>query len=149
MPEDEEGEGTLNGEAPELVFEQASDPFDFINEEARMNLLAESESFPSKYDLRNVDTDGDGEVDRVAGENRYATSAAIAKRFFEEPTNVALAYGLNFPDGLCGGPLAYRNNAPLLLVNNPDSSRKAAAAIDDPSYRSFAAQPRRSRRYNA
>ena len=68
-----------------------------------------------------------GEVDRVAGEDRYATSAAIAKRFFEEPTNVALAYGLNFPDGLCGGPLAYRNNAPLLLVNNPDSARKAAA----------------------
>lgn len=34
---------------------------------------------------------------------------------------MVLAYGLNFPDGLCGGPLAMSMDSPLLLArNSPD-----------------------------
>ena len=29
-----------------------------------------------------------------------------------------VAYGLNFPDGLCGGPLAYSMGAPLVLAQD-------------------------------
>ena len=68
-----------------------------------------------------------GDVDRVAGDSRYATSTAIAEKFVADPKGVALAYGMNFPDGLCGGPLAIRSGHPLILANNPDTARAAAA----------------------
>ena len=54
---------------------------------------------------------------RIAGANRYETSMLIARKFAQGCSGVAIAYGKNFPDGLCGGPLAGRMNAPLLLVD--------------------------------
>ena len=63
---------------------------------------------------------------RVSGKNRYETSVEVAKKFFKNPKTVALAYGLNYPDGLCGGPLALAYNCPLLLTIN--SRTEAAAA---------------------
>lgn len=59
-----------------------------------------------------------GKVKRVAGENRYATSVAVAKEFFSNSKAVVLAYGLNFPDGLSGAPLALSLEAPLTLTTN-------------------------------
>ena len=55
--------------------------------------------------------------ERIAGGNRYETSELIARKFAQGSSGVAIAYGKNFPDGLCGGPLAGRMNAPLLLVD--------------------------------
>lgn len=40
----------------------------------------------------------------------------IAREFFTGPSAVVLAYGENFPDGLCGGPLAIAENTPLILT---------------------------------
>jgi len=59
-----------------------------------------------------------GEVSRIAGDNRFATSIKIAEYFFNEATTAVLAYGSDFPDGLCGGPLAYQVGAPLILTRN-------------------------------
>ena len=67
-----------------------------------------------------------GSVDRIAGNDRYQTSVAIAERYFTSPSAVAMAYARNFPDGLCGGVLAAKMNAPLLLVNNPENTYKTA-----------------------
>ena len=58
-----------------------------------------------------------GSPARISGANRYETSELIAREFFQGCSGVAIAYGKNFPDGLCGGPLAGRMNAPLLLVD--------------------------------
>ena len=58
-----------------------------------------------------------GEIVRLAGSTREETSVLVAERFFEAPEFVVLAFSRNFPDGLCGGPLAYAMKAPLLLVN--------------------------------
>ena len=55
-------------------------------------------------------------VERVAGEDRYKTSVAVAKTFFGTVENAVVASGKNFPDGLCGGPLAAAMNAPLILT---------------------------------
>ena len=55
---------------------------------------------------------------RIAGENRYDTSALIAQRFFPEAEAVVLAYGRNYPDGLCGGALAAAMGAPVILVED-------------------------------
>lgn len=57
-----------------------------------------------------------GTIDRRAGANRYETSVVVAQMRFHRPGAAVLAYAQNFPDGLCGGPLAYAMGAPLLLT---------------------------------
>ncbi len=59
---------------------------------------------------------------RIKGKNRYETSVAIADFFFWDVTNVVLATGKNFPDGLSGGPLASSYHAPLILVDDGKTS---------------------------
>lgn len=58
-----------------------------------------------------------GNVSRISGSSREYTSVLVAKKYFGNPQSVVLAYSRNFPDGLCGGPLAYALGAPLLLTN--------------------------------
>ena len=59
-------------------------------------------------------------VKRLAGANRYETSLKIAEEFFNDyqHNTFALAYALDFPDGLAGGVLACDKDAPLLLVDD-------------------------------
>ncbi|MBQ6662164.1 MAG: cell wall-binding repeat-containing protein, partial [Firmicutes bacterium] len=55
---------------------------------------------------------------RLTGATIYDRSVAIARKFF--PSNVVhvnLADGRNFPDALCGGPLASKLGGPLLLTD--------------------------------
>ncbi|MBQ6560034.1 MAG: cell wall-binding repeat-containing protein [Erysipelotrichaceae bacterium] len=54
---------------------------------------------------------------RIAGDDRYGTSVALAYSVFSNPSNVVLAYAWNFPDGLSSGPLAYALGAPILLTD--------------------------------
>lgn len=54
---------------------------------------------------------------RIAGTNRYGTSVAVASMFYPTATEATFASGANFPDGLCGGVLSARLNAPLLLTS--------------------------------
>ena len=58
-----------------------------------------------------------GNVSRVFGNDRYETSVAIAKHFFNNPKSVVVGNGDNFPDGLCGGVLAERRGASMILIN--------------------------------
>lgn len=72
-----------------------------------------------------------GEVDRLAGETRYETSKIVAEEFTDpEATTVFIAYGENFPDGLCAGPLASKMNAALLLVDNSNTGFAAEYVSD-------------------
>ena len=57
-----------------------------------------------------------GTVQRIAGSSRYETSILVAETFFENPDTAVLASVKNFPDGLCGGPLAMSKDAPLILT---------------------------------
>jgi len=52
----------------------------------------------------------------VIGTDRFDTSVQVATRFFEAPTAVGIASGLNFPDALAGGPHVGASNGPLLLT---------------------------------
>jgi len=77
-------------------------------------VIAGGESAVSKEieaDAKTVKT-----TTRVYGKDRYKTSVAIANYFFKTPSAITLAYGGNFPDGLCGGPLGYATNSPLILT---------------------------------
>ena len=58
------------------------------------------------------------EVERVAGANRQETSKKVAETFFADADSVVVASAKNYPDGLCGGPLAAAMNVPLLLTTD-------------------------------
>lgn len=54
--------------------------------------------------------------ERIAGQHRYQTAVNISKAGWNKADTVVLAIGDNFPDALAGAPLAYKENAPILLV---------------------------------
>ena len=58
-----------------------------------------------------------GNVSRISGANRYATSAAVAKSYFPKADTIVVATGLNYADALSGGPLASHLDAPIVLVD--------------------------------
>ena len=66
-----------------------------------------------------------GEVTRVFGDSRYDTSVAVAKAFCSDVEKAVVASGKNFPDGLCGGPLAAAFHAPLILTKDGGSGTAA------------------------
>ena len=74
------------------------------------------------------------EVERISGDNRYDTSAKIAKRMGGDPGKAIIAYGLNFPDALAIAPYAAQQGYPILLVNKdtmPAATKLALKNIDD------------------
>ncbi len=72
-------------------------------------------------------TSGKG-VSRIAGSDRYATSAAVSRESFNPGVPVVyVATGRSFPDALSGGPAARVGNGPLLLTS-PDSLLSVTAA---------------------
>ena len=64
-----------------------------------------------------------GKTERIGGNNRYDTSVRIANKFFASPKTAVIAYAKNFPDGLCGGPLAMLMDAPLILTANGNETK--------------------------
>ena len=56
----------------------------------------------------------------------------IAKTFCLDVEHAVVASGKNFPDGLCGGPLAAALNAPLILTK--DGGAGAAADYVSENY---------------
>lgn len=71
------------------------------------------------------------EVERLAGADRFHTSAAVAEaamaRFGDGARPVVLATGYGFPDALAAGALAARLEAPLQLVHDTDLDASAGA----------------------
>ncbi len=68
-----------------------------------------------------------GDIDRIQGANRYETSALIADAYSSsKEETVVLAYGLNFPDGLCGGVLASKLGAPMILISDAEYNYAAS-----------------------
>ena len=55
-------------------------------------------------------------VERLAGPDRYATSAAVSATFGPGAPAVFLAIGTNFPDALAGGAAAGAIGAPMILT---------------------------------
>ena len=57
-------------------------------------------------------------MSRIGAVNVYDRSIAVAKKYFPgTQENINLADGRNFPDALCGGPLATRKGGPLFLTD--------------------------------
>lgn len=56
-------------------------------------------------------------IERIGGQNRYATAALIAERLKSTSGQTVLASGLNFADALAAAPFAARQGIPILLTN--------------------------------
>ena len=71
-----------------------------------------------------------GQVSRISGVDRYASSAALSAASFAAngPGTVYVATGNAFPDGLTAGPIAGLRNGPLLLV--PGTSLPGSVAAE-------------------
>lgn len=90
-------------------------------------VLVGGESAISDQVRRSLDQAG-YRTERIRGENRYETSAAVATRYGQERVGTAagqraafLATGASFTDALAAGPIAARERFPLLLTP-PDST---------------------------
>lgn len=85
---------------------------------ARVFLLGGSDVVPAQV---ATDVAGLGLAsERLAGDDRYATALAIAQRAYPNAgsaSEVFVATGENFPDGLAAGPLAGVRRGPVLLTN--------------------------------
>ncbi|MEG0249361.1 MAG: cell wall-binding repeat-containing protein [Peptostreptococcus sp.] len=59
---------------------------------------------------------------RLAGSDRYKTAVEVAKAYKsilnKDIDTIVLTSGEDFPDALCAGPLAAKNNAAVLLTNS-------------------------------
>lgn len=62
-----------------------------------------------------------GPVDRVAGDTRFGTAAAVAAAYEPGVEVVFIASGAGFPDALTGGAAAAAARAPLLLVADDEA----------------------------
>lgn len=69
---------------------------------------------------------GISDENRVAGDTRFETSILLAERYFSDVNTVVLAYAKDFPDGLCGGPLANFLNAPVILTTGDQADYDVA-----------------------
>ncbi|WP_191565972.1 cell wall-binding repeat-containing protein [Metabacillus idriensis] len=54
---------------------------------------------------------------RISGADRYETSVNVSKEGWETSDVAVISTGRNYPDALSATPLAYKNEAPLLLTD--------------------------------
>ena len=93
---------------------------------SRIVVMGGSSAIPTEAfnDLCALDV---GTVDRVYGEDRYETAAAMARWCIDqgmEVDNAAVATGANFPDALAGAALCGRKGSVLLLATKNNSEAK-------------------------
>ena len=71
-----------------------------------------------------------GTVKRIAGNNRYATAAAVSKAFFSSASKVFVASGGSFPDALSAAAAGGHVGGPVLLVGSsvPSSTEGRAGS---------------------
>lgn len=74
-------------------------------------------------------------VNRIAGDNRFDTALQVARTMFDNPDQVVIASGEDFPDALAGGPLATRYDAPILLTAKDSVSPSLLKYLKDTGVR--------------
>lgn len=80
-----------------------------------------------------------GVLERISGDDRYSTSAAIAKSKFPESKKAFLASGEIFADALVIGPVGAKYDAPILLTPSSKVSRSVSDYIKTSSITSLVA----------
>ena len=63
-------------------------------------------------------------ITRITGSTPDEISAKVAQKYYSNPKEIILTVDNNFPDGLCGGPLALVKNCPIFLIGDKESAYK-------------------------
>lgn len=78
------------------------------------------------------DLESYGQVERIAGADRYATAADIARAAFGTAVDtVFIALGTSFPDALAAAPVAAGQSSPVLLVQPTSIPAATRAALSE------------------
>lgn len=72
-----------------------------------------------------------GQVSRIAGPNRYATSALVSAELPGGPSRAYLATGTTYPDALSGSARAGAHGAPVLLTRPVAIPQVVRSGLDD------------------
>jgi hypothetical protein len=67
------------------------------------------------YAIGGPAAQADSNATGLVGSDRYATSVAVAEKFFTGPSSVGVASGEAFPDACSGGALLAHAGMPLVL----------------------------------
>lgn len=140
--------GAAEGETDEVVSKIYDKEFNMVNEGGftEGNFFYD-ETFvmePGTYYIQITDTDTNTnqenyifsayfagpEVKRIEGLDRYSTAVKVAYEGWEQPEEIVLATGQDFPDALAAGPLAYQLDAPILLTRTKDLPESVKTYID-------------------
>lgn len=96
-----------------------------MNTNAYQELLASGIANGIKNYLKANVTLSSTPGERIYGATRYETSYLAAKKGWTTSDTVIIAPGMSYPDALCAGPLAAKNNAPILLAKNESLSNQS------------------------
>lgn len=112
-----------------LVLVNASGGYTLSTDMDSVTILGSDSAVPASVELAL----GDMFEDRIEGDNRYETAAAIADWGVSMGMSwdgVGIATGENFPDALSGGPLLGAHNSVMLLTTTASLSSAAADKLD-------------------
>lgn len=101
------------------------------SERARVTVIGSTDSVSAVVAARvDLFLSAPDAVTRLAGADRYATSAAVARAVHAQSQVAVVATGRTFPDALAAVPAAAVNGAPLLLVPGDCTPAETGAYVE-------------------
>ncbi|GEN54518.1 cell wall-binding repeat-containing protein [Halobacillus faecis] len=104
-------EAKANGKMKELFFVDYEVFNEYLEEQGTVSPEVEGRIIDQVAEQMN-------DVERIQGQDRYETAIEISKKGWEQADTVVIARGDQFADALAGAPLAYKEDAPILLTKS-------------------------------
>lgn len=117
-------------------FPDALSATSFMADHKALMVLSDGNSYP-KSDLQEIAIGGVNQLplngftgERIAGNDRYQTALAIARRSFESNENAILANSKVFADSLSAVSVAKNYKAPIILTDNENLTQSTKAYLE-------------------
>lgn len=118
-------------------FPDALSATSFMSDHKALMVLSDGNSYP-KSNLKEIAIGGVNQLplngftgERIAGNDRYQTALAIAKRSFESNENAILANSKVFADSLSAVSVAKNYKAPIILTDNENLTQSAKNYLEN------------------
>ena len=118
-------------------FPDALSATSFMADHKALMVLSDGNSYP-KSDLQEIAIGGVNQLplngftgERIAGNDRYQTALAIARRSFESNENAILANSKVFADSLSAVSVAKNYKAPIILTDNENLTQSTKSYLEN------------------
>lgn len=118
-------------------FPDALSATSFMANHKALMVLSDGNSYP-KSDLKEIAIGGVNQLplngftgERIAGNDRYQTALAIARRSFESNENAILANSKVFADSLSAVSVAKNYKAPIILTDNENLTQSTKSYLEN------------------